>query len=162
MHDLGYPQFFNSETLECNERSFGFWRFGFHPLLTVEKRRTINSLVRLMNEHIELAVDRVNVIRGPNTVLFVTVDDQFENHRFCDPGVADGDAWSFLPNGKDNIPSLSPIGEPANLTPAQCDTALANPVDGFGSTWGVQSTSITNSCFFLNLLRRKTILVVFF
>ena len=94
----GYPAFFNAETPECDNYSFGFW--GHVPLLR-ERRATINRLVRLMNDHISAAVDRANGIWGSNSVLFVNPDEKFRDHRFCEPEVVepDGsndDVWLFL------------------------------------------------------------------
>lgn len=103
----GYAQFFNAETPECDEDSFGVWWGG--PKLTSDIRHKMNAMVLAVNKKLQRAVDEVNsrwFTKRPK-VLFIDYDREFEGHRFCEPNITEPaynrtDTWFFLIGGPDN------------------------------------------------------------
>ncbi|KAL7787032.1 SGNH hydrolase-type esterase domain-containing protein [Trichoderma ceciliae] len=103
----GYARFFNAETDECDDYSFGMWWRG--PKLKRELRQRMNDMVVHVNDKIRRSVDAINAAFAEPRVLFVEYDDAFEGHRFCEPGVVEPDyarneTWFFLVGGLDNSP----------------------------------------------------------
>lgn len=101
----GYARFFNAETEDCDERSFGVWWQG--PKLRRKLRRRMNQMVLDVNDKIRRSVDVVNEGFAKPRVFFVDYDDAFEGHRFCEEGVIEPDylrneTWFFLVGGQDN------------------------------------------------------------
>ncbi|KAK1243074.1 hypothetical protein MKX07_003702 [Trichoderma sp. CBMAI-0711] len=134
----GYARFFNADTDECDDYSFGMWWRG--PKLERKLRQRMNDMVVDVNNKIRHSVDVINAAFAEPRVLFVDYDDAFEGHRFCEPGVVEPDyarneTWFFLVGGLDNNPSAekpvlgaqyallppeSPLIDPENcLEPAQ-------------------------------------------
>jgi hypothetical protein len=144
----GYPTFFNEETIECNDYSFGYWKF-YKPLLTVELRTRINDKVREMNAQIRDAVTRADAKWGPGRVEFVDTNPAFESHRFCEPGVHEPDlhnpnTWFFLIDSQDSptVPSLPPPPPqdppPDDFNPAECEEILGRESSTLGEEWAKQ------------------------
>lgn len=101
----GYARFFNAETEECDDCSFGVWWRG--PKLKRELRRRMNDMVTSVNLKIQQSIDAINADFLIPRVFFVDYDAEFEGHRFCEPGViepdyARNDTWFFLVGGQDN------------------------------------------------------------
>lgn len=85
--------------------SLGVWWRG--PKLRKELRARMNAMVRSVNEKIELTVAKINSRFTKARVLFVDYDEEFDGHRFCEPGVTEpdfqrNDTWFFLVGGPDN------------------------------------------------------------
>lgn len=107
----GYARFFNAETEECDDRSFGVWWRG--PKLKRELRRRMNRMVMAVNKKIEQSIDSINDDFLIPRVFFVDYDAEFDGHRFCEPGVlepdyARNDTWFFLVGGQDNGEGATP------------------------------------------------------
>ncbi|KAL7918522.1 SGNH hydrolase-type esterase domain-containing protein [Trichoderma austrokoningii] len=103
----GYARFFNADTDECDDHSFGMWWRG--PKLKRELRQRMNDMVLAVNAKIRKSVDAINAAFAEPRVLFVDYDDAFEGHRFCEPNVVEPDyarneTWFFLVGGLDNAP----------------------------------------------------------
>lgn len=101
----GYARFFNDETEECDECSFGVWWGG--PKLKRELRQRMNKMVTEVNGKIKTSVDAINARSAVPRVLFVDYDSAFEGHRFCEPNVTEPDynrneTWFFLVGGQDS------------------------------------------------------------
>ncbi|KFH44160.1 Lipase-like protein [Hapsidospora chrysogenum ATCC 11550] len=101
----GYARFFNAETEECDNCSFGVWWRG--PQLKRELRSKMNEMVLAVNDKIRRSVNAVNRAFVMPRVLFVDYDSAFEGHRFCEPNVTEPDytrneTWFFLVGGSDN------------------------------------------------------------
>ncbi|KAK0732744.1 SGNH hydrolase-type esterase domain-containing protein [Apiosordaria backusii] len=124
----GYARFFNENTTECNDVSFGVWtspsssssvRGGLPGTngakLTQSTRQKMNTFVLKANQLLADVVDEVNrSFLASSTsktnkpkVLFVNYDTTFNTHRFCEPGVVKepdydrNETWFFLPGGRD-------------------------------------------------------------
>ncbi|KAH6604079.1 hypothetical protein Trco_007525 [Trichoderma cornu-damae] len=101
----GYARFFNADTDECDDYSFGMWWRG--PKLKRALRQRVNDMVLGVNDKIRRSVDAINAAFAEPRVLFVDYDDAFDGHRFCEPGVVEPDyarneTWFFLVGGPDN------------------------------------------------------------
>ncbi|TLS24451.1 hypothetical protein PpBr36_08773 [Pyricularia pennisetigena] len=112
----GYARFFDARTSACDDRSLGVWIGG--PKLSARLRARLNGLVDAVNARLRDTVRAVNLrFASPRQrVLFVDYDEQFEGHRFCEPGVLEpdyqrDDTWFFLVGGKDNGGSGGDGGE---------------------------------------------------
>ncbi|CAI6097117.1 unnamed protein product [Clonostachys chloroleuca] len=121
----GYARFFNANTEECDESSFGVWWRG--PKLKRELRHKMNEMVLAVNEKIRRSVAAVNDAFAEPKVLFVDYDHLFEGHRFCEPGVIEPDytrneTWFFLVGGPDNDGHSD-----SNSTSTTQDGALLSP-----------------------------------
>ncbi|KFA65389.1 hypothetical protein S40285_00406 [Stachybotrys chlorohalonatus IBT 40285] len=118
----GYARFFNAETEECDDYSFGVWWRG--PKLKRELRQRMNLMVDSVNGKIRRSIDSINDDFLEPKVFFVDYDAEFEGHRFCEPGVVEpdyarNDTWFFLVGGEDNWP-----GQTANSTRAAVPSQL--------------------------------------
>jgi hypothetical protein len=75
---VGYAQFFNQETTQCNDVSFKPWD---NPLpaqkLTVERRTAMNELALALNKALS---DAVNGFKDKG-VYWVDYDKDFDGHR---------------------------------------------------------------------------------
>ncbi|KAI4137623.1 MAG: hypothetical protein L6R39_007184 [Caloplaca ligustica] len=95
---VGYAQFFNEQTTQCNDISFKpSWSPFARQYLTIERRQALNEIARNLNGALRAAVTRAS-IGAPNRVFFVDYDDQFDGHRFCDrhePNPNDPDTWFY-------------------------------------------------------------------
>ncbi|PNY24236.1 SAGA-associated factor 73 [Tolypocladium capitatum] len=128
----GYARFFNAETAECDECSFGVWWRG--PKLERKLRQRMNRMVSDVNNKIRSSVDEINAGFTEPRVIFVDYDDAFEGHRFCEPSVTEpdygrNDTWFFLVGGQDNSATNNSVQSAASaharqLTPA---SPLVNP-----------------------------------
>lgn len=105
----GYARFFDADTPECDDMSFGVWLGGGwrRPKLTRELRGQMNALVVAVNAKIRDTVAVVNAKFSTDKILFVDHDELWDGHRFCEPGVAEPDyaredTWFFLVGGSDN------------------------------------------------------------
>jgi len=143
----GYPRFFSVETDDCDSKSMNFWPLTTERhLLSQQHRRNLNDLTNEINHVIEVAVNDTNAASLFQQIFFVDINDSFEGHRFCEPGVNEPDnttpgTWFFLLNGRDATPdgSLLPPddnGAPVSLTPSQCETILDGGVPPLGIEWG--------------------------
>ena len=119
----GYARFFNDETDDCDDYSFGIWWKG--PKLKKEMRQRMNNLVVAVNGKIRRSVDLINSRFSKTKVLFVDYDDKFNGHRFCEPNVTEPaynrtDTWFFLVGGEDNLSdspnATDPMPPPPNGT----------------------------------------------
>ncbi|KAJ4293023.1 hypothetical protein N0V88_005687 [Collariella sp. IMI 366227] len=144
----GYPRFFNEDTTGCNDKHMSFWGLvePKKQYLTVERRKALNKLVTDMNNVVKAAAETVSRDSLFGQVVFVSIDELFEGHRFCEQGVNEPDnktpnTWFFLLQGRDAAPdgSLLPPSypdEPANLTPGECEALLNGETPPFGDGWG--------------------------
>ncbi|KJK75430.1 hypothetical protein H634G_08793 [Metarhizium anisopliae BRIP 53293] len=101
----GYARFFNEDTEDCDERSFGVWWRG--PKLKRKLRRRMNKMVLSVNDKIRRSIYAINADFIEPRVMFVDYDDAFEGHRFCErnatePDYSRNETWFFLVGGKDN------------------------------------------------------------
>ncbi len=125
-----------------------FWGFAEpnKQYLTVDRRKKLNKLVTDMNNVVEAAAEAISKESTFGQVVFVSIDELFEGHRFCEPGITEPDnktpeTWFFLLQGRDVAPdgSLLPPSypdEPANLTPSECDELLNGTTPPLGNDWG--------------------------
>ncbi|KAK0673873.1 SGNH hydrolase-type esterase domain-containing protein [Cercophora samala] len=112
----GYARFFNENTTDCDDVSFGVWTStspsssqAAAAKLTQDTRRKMNDFVLQANELISAVIDEVNASfsSAQPKVIFVDYDSLFDQHRFCEPGVAKEpdyerkETWFFLPGGGD-------------------------------------------------------------
>lgn len=78
---VGYAQFFNQETTQCNDISF---EPSWNPLaaqkLTVERRTAMNGLALALNKALSDAADGFK----DKGVYWIDYDKDFDGHRFCD------------------------------------------------------------------------------
>lgn len=103
----GYARFFDAETPECDDMSFGVWYGEPSPKLSRDIRARMNALVTAANAKLRRTVDRVDARYESTRVLFVDYDGLFDGHRFCEPGVVEPayervESWFFLVGGPDN------------------------------------------------------------
>ncbi|KAJ6439998.1 esterase [Purpureocillium lavendulum] len=101
----GYARFFNEDTEECDDSSFGVWWRG--PKLKRDLRQKMNRMVLGVNDKIRRSVDAINAGFTKPRVMFVDYDDAFEGHRFCEHNITEPDygrnnTWFFLVGGQDN------------------------------------------------------------
>ena len=91
---LGYSQFFNEETTQCNDATLPR-PVGTGAKLTADLRRTLNGLARDLNAALLTAAQRFNTT---GQVFFVDWESKFVGHRFCDrtePNPQDPLTWFF-------------------------------------------------------------------
>lgn len=88
---LGYARFFDAESEQCNHVSFSV----INPanVLSNKLRRTMNSLVDLLNDVIQGSAEA-------NNAVYIDIDELFEGHRFCQNGTTEprpdnSDTWFF-------------------------------------------------------------------
>jgi SAGA-associated factor 73 len=101
----GYARFFNADTEDCDQCSFGIWWHG--PKLTRDIRQRMNDMVLAVNAKIRSSVAAINARFTKPRVLFVDYDAKFDGHRFCEPNITEPDynrtdTWFFLVGGTDN------------------------------------------------------------
>ncbi len=94
----GYARFFDADTALCDDCSMGVWWSG--PKLTRAIRNEMNALVLAVNIKLRRTVEAVNARFTRPRVFFVTYDDEFEGHRFCEKNVTEpdytrDDTWFF-------------------------------------------------------------------
>ncbi|KAK5656313.1 hypothetical protein OQA88_4693 [Cercophora sp. LCS_1] len=89
----GYATFFNEHTLQCDTANMHFWKWlGKKSFLTKEIRWRMNGMVRGMNKIIQEAVMLANWRKATKgRIVFVSIDEVFEGHRFCEEGVTEPD-----------------------------------------------------------------------
>jgi hypothetical protein len=99
---VGYAQFFNQETTQCNDVSF---EPSWNPLpaqnLTVERRKAMNELALVLNTALS---DAVNGFKDKG-VYWIDYDKDFDGHRFCDrkePNPNDPETYVFNYYTKDD------------------------------------------------------------
>lgn len=92
---VGYAQFFNQQTTQCNGISF---KPSWNPLkaqnLTVERRTAMNGLALALNKALSDAVDGFK----DKGVYWIDYDKDFDGHRFCDrkePNPNDPETYFF-------------------------------------------------------------------
>jgi lysophospholipase L1-like esterase len=92
---VGYAQFFNQETTQCNDVSF---KPSWNPLpaqkLIVERRKAMNELALALNKALS---DAVNGFKDKG-VYWIDYDKDFDGHRFCDreePNPNDPETYFF-------------------------------------------------------------------
>ncbi len=93
LYVIGYAQFFNPTTTQCENVSFDFWRElpENQGNLTSALRTTLNGLATSLNTQISDAVDRANAHDERKPVVFVDWDSAFAGHRYCDEGIDEPD-----------------------------------------------------------------------
>jgi hypothetical protein len=77
---IGYTQFWNAVTNQCDDADWGVLRSN---KMDKSKREAMNSLSRAMNEKIGAAVSQL----GDPRFVFIDPDTFFEGHRFCEDGI---------------------------------------------------------------------------
>lgn len=99
---IGYAQFFNQETTQCNDVSF---EPSWNPLpaqkLTIERRTAMNDLALALNGALSGAVNDFK----DKGVFWVDYDSDFNGHRFCDreePSPDDPETYFFNYYTKDD------------------------------------------------------------
>ena len=99
---VGYAQFFNQKTTQCNDVTF---KPSWNPLaaqyLTVERRTAMNTLAINLNKALS---DLANRFKDQG-VYYIDYDQQMEGHRFCDreePKPDDPDTYFFAYYTKDD------------------------------------------------------------
>jgi hypothetical protein len=115
LYIIGYAEFFNEATPEsdwCNTETFGVW---WHPKLSRDLRKAINSAIRKVNEVTKGVIQDI----GDTRIHFVDPSPLFEGHRFCEPKHSfndqwyNNDVWFYNLNPPDLDP---PIDGKANMT----------------------------------------------
>ena len=140
----GYARFFNDQTHECDDSSFGVWWRG--PKLKQKLRRRMNEMVLAVNDKIRQSVDAVNVGFAKPKVFFVDHDHVFDGHRFCEPNVTEPDygrneTWFFLVGGPDNAAEAAIHtlpGHNVHLPPTSplIDTSVCMEFSAESGDWG--------------------------
>jgi hypothetical protein len=83
---LGYPEFFNADTDQCDEVSFAYYEDNSGgPFLTKEMRKNINGLIEQMNQAIKAAAESAH----NDNIIFVNITTAFQGHRFCEDGIVE-------------------------------------------------------------------------
>lgn len=99
---VGYAQFFNQETTQCNDVSFeAYWNPLPSQKLTVERRTAMNKLALALNQALSDAVDGFK----DKGVYWIDYDKDFDGHRFCDreePNPNDPETYFFNYYTKDD------------------------------------------------------------
>ena len=99
LYVLGYAQFFNATTTQCNDvhglpapSSLALQEPSY---LTEDLRNSLNQIALDLNTGIQAAVLRAATL-APGQVIYVPIDDLYNGHRFCDrtePNSQDPDTW---------------------------------------------------------------------
>jgi hypothetical protein len=79
---IGYAQFWNAVTDQCDEADWGILKSG---KMDKARRDNMNKLTLQMNEKIEAAVNQL----GGSRFIFINPDPFFEGHRFCEEGITE-------------------------------------------------------------------------
>ena len=119
---------------------------GSRAYLTTALRKSLNDLVKKMNDHIQIAVDRTNAGTGPGAAIFVPISSYFDGHRFCEENVNEPDlhnpnTWFLLMKGDDAEPGGAIADPPDDFvneppTAAECATLNSQSSHSFGEEWG--------------------------
>ena len=86
----GYAEFWGEEDNQCDSVTWSFWyNYGKRQYLTLDRRQTMNKLVRNMNSAISDAVKRAGT-----SVVFVPYDQYYIDTigRFCEKGYSETDS----------------------------------------------------------------------
>ena len=116
---LGYAQFFNATTTQCNRISLQpplSRRDPSDVFLTQERRARLNNLALALNAALGIVVDAF----PRSSVTWVDYDAQFTGHRFCDREEANADdplTWFFSWNTTVD-PRLQLGGAPGTTLPS--------------------------------------------
>lgn len=101
----GYAQFFNATSTQCDSACFSYWDPGCENSLMLEQslRQQLNTLALNLNQKIQDVVQN----NAQWDVEYVSYDDQFEGHRFCEGGNVEPDdnnpnIWFFHLNTEGN------------------------------------------------------------
>ena len=92
LYVLGYPQFFERNSDQCSNTCFQFGvpQCSEEAKLTVAHRDRLNDLVIDLDQTIEAQVKAVTP-KGKGSITYVDVDQWYQGHRFCEPGVTEPD-----------------------------------------------------------------------
>ena len=108
---LGYAQFFNATTTQCDRISLQpSWvpRDPSNAFLTQLRRMRMNELARTLNDRLQT----IAAIFPSTSVTFLSYDHLFQGHRFCDRTEADANdplTWFFSWNS-----TVDPPVQPGN------------------------------------------------
>ena len=101
----GYAQFFNETSTQCDSTCFSYWDPGCENSLKLEQslRQQLNTLAINLNQKIQDVVQN----NAQWDVEYVSYDDQFEGHRFCEGANTEPDdnnpnIWFFHLNTEGN------------------------------------------------------------
>ena len=130
LYMTGYAAFFNEDTTQCNDVSFGYHWF-YQPKLTQDLRKSMNTLVINLNHKLSSIISGLN---NPK-VKYVDYNLAFNGHRLCEAGVTEpdprnGNTWIFELYSDDHDELLGA----QNLTsvdPSTCQTS-ADSTDDWG------------------------------
>lgn len=136
----GYAQFFNSITSQCNGVTWSYWQNRKNkPYLTQAFRQQLNTLTTNLNNAIQQAIDRANIIDQRRPVVFVDINDHFAGHRFCELEVTEPDPnnpntlffeWNSNKvtedhNGPEVTPIVGPVTQASKAGPESQPTQAA-------------------------------------
>lgn len=78
----GYAQFFNGTSTQCDKTCFSYWDPGCENSMKLDQslRQQLNTLALNLNQKIQDVVQN----NAQWDVEYVSYDDQFEGHRFCE------------------------------------------------------------------------------
>ena len=101
----GYAQFFNETSTQCDSTCFSYWDPSCNNSLKLDQslRQQLNTLALNLNQKIQDVVKN----NAQWDVEYVSYDDQFEGHRFCEEGNTEPDdnnpnIWFFHLNTEGN------------------------------------------------------------
>lgn len=151
LYVTAYPQFFNSETTQCNNVQFNAGLMGLVvPCagntsssyrrtilpLTQDRRAKMKTLTDNLNDKIKAAVDRA---RGGwnGRITFVDPNDNYDGHRFCDEGLTEPsyrnpDIW-FYPFEFSQGQTMAYITYHDNST--SCEDILSDSGSGYAGDY---------------------------
>lgn len=121
---LGYAEFFNAETDQCNEVTFSLTNPA--NVLSNRLRRDFNALVAMLN-------DVIRASAAAHGAVYVDIDKTFKGHRFCEPGATEprtdnDETWFFRETPEQN----DAVAEnPQNSVPDQQRLLATNPFRRF-------------------------------
>ncbi|KAL2205969.1 hypothetical protein CC79DRAFT_1246265, partial [Sarocladium strictum] len=123
LYVTGFPQFFSTETTECDDKTFARNANPNpdgkeHVKLTQDIRKEYNDMSVQLNKAIESAVK----MNENNGVHWIPIDPSMEGHRFCEPGVVEPDQHNddlWLYHYPYNEPESSDIIQPLQNAAAQ-------------------------------------------
>lgn len=101
----GYAQFFNGTSTQCDNTCFSYWDPGCNNSIKLDQplRQQLNKLALNLNQKIQDVVQN----NAQWDVEYVSYDDQFEGHRFCEEGNIEPDDNN--PNSKAIFWFISPF-----------------------------------------------------
>ena len=113
----GYYQFFNADTTQCNTVTFCIWRSKrLCPKLTQKLRNEANALLLKLNNRLQSLVEDYSIANPHRQAYFVSADDAYEGHRFCEQNVKEptDDPQTYFFEAKDDKDRNPPLkGDPA-------------------------------------------------